>query len=156
MKTPVLIIEDGFEYTDRAHQWLGEDFEFTRAGNGAEALALIQETAFGLVYLDMNFNRVPLDELLGPWSEIFDRFGGDRDQARGFLETHQGVYILSALREAGCGLPVLISYDFSAEPKRWAHLRSQYKPLHYLSDNAGPDQVHNALTELMESAPTSS
>ena len=156
MKTPVLIIEDGFEYTDRAHQWLGEDFEFTRAGNGAEALALIQETAFGLVYLDMNFNRVPLDELLGPWNEIFDRFGGDREQARGFLETHQGVYILSALREAGCGLPVLVSYDFSAEPKRWAHLRSQYKPLHYLSDNAGPDQVHNALTELMELDPTTS
>lgn len=156
MKIPVLIIEDGFEYTDRAHQWLGEDFEFTRAGNGNEAMALIQETDFGLVYLDMNFNRIPADDLLGPWAEIVDRFGGDRDQAREFLETHQGVYILAALREALCGLPVLISYDFSAEPKRWVHLRSRYKPLHYLSDNAGPDQVHNALTELIELAPTAS
>jgi hypothetical protein len=155
VKTPVLIIEDGFEYTDRAHQWLGDEFEFTRAGNGAEALALLQETAFSLVYLDMNFNRIPTTDLLGPWSEIVDRFGGDADQARGFLEAHQGVYILAAMRDSGCGLPVLISYDFSAEPKRWQHLKSRYGLLQYLSDNAGPDQVRCALADLLLGGPGS-
>lgn len=150
MKTPVLIIEDGFEYTDRAHQWLAEDFEFTRAGNGQEAMALLQETAFGLIYLDMNFNRIPATDLVGPWSTIVERFSGDGEQARAFLESHQGVYILAGLREAGCGLPVLISYDFSAEPKRWQHLISRYGPIQYLSDNAGPDQVRSALTALLK------
>jgi hypothetical protein len=152
MKTPVLIIEDGFEYIDRAHHWLAEHFEFTRAGNGAEALALLKESAFGLIYLDMNFNRISPEALLGPWQEVADRFGGDRDQAKAFLETHQGVYILAAIREAGSGLPVLISYDFAAEPKRWKHLASRYAPLLYLSDNAGPDQIRSALIALQQEA----
>ena len=67
------------------------------------------------------------------------------------LETHQGVYILAAIREKGCGLPVLISYDFSAEPKRWRHLESRYSPLQYLSDNVGPDQIRAALKALLPS-----
>jgi len=149
MKSAVLIVEDGFEYTDRAHQWLSEDFEFTRAGHGAEALALLEETAYDLIYLDMNFNRAAADKLLGPQAEIAERMGGDREQVQAFLETHQGVYILAAIREAGCCLPVLISYDFAAEPKRWRHLVSRYAPLHYLSDNVGPDQIRAALMGLL-------
>ena len=93
MKTPVLIIEDGFEYIDRAHHWLSDDFEFTRAGHGAEALALLGETAYELIYLDMNFNRTPADQLMGSWSEIAERLGGDREQAKAFLESHQGVEV---------------------------------------------------------------
>ena len=56
--------------------------------------------------------------------------------------------IPSALREAGHVLPVLFSYDFSAEPKRWAHLSDRYAPLAYLSDNEGPDEVRKALRAL--------
>ena len=156
MKRTVLIVEDGHEYIDRAEQFLSEDFEFTRAGNGEEALQLLRETAFEMAYLDMNFNRVGSHQLLGPWDELTARFGGDKEQARAFLEAHQGVYVLSAMRDAGHGLPVLISYDFSSEPKRWSHLKSRYGPIAYLSDNEGPDEVRKALHAMCdEPEPTS-
>ena len=148
MKRAVLIVEDGHEYIDRAEQFLSGDFEFTRAGHGEEALQLLRESAYEMVYLDMNFNRVGAHHLLGPWDELTARFGGDKEQARSFLECHQGVYVLSAIREAGHGLPVLISYDFSSEPKRWSHLSSRYGPIAYLSDNEGPDEVRKALFAL--------
>ena len=148
MKTTVLIVEDGHEYIDRAEQFLADEFEFTRAGTGGEALELLRESAFDLVYLDMNFNRIGAHHLLGPWDQLTARFGGDQEQSRVFLETHQGVYVLSALREAGHALPVLFSYDFSAEPKRWVHLSDRYGPLAYLSDNEGPDEVRKALRAL--------
>ena len=149
MKAPVLIIEDGFEYIDRANQWLAEDFEFTRAGSGQEALLLLKETPFELIYLDMNFNRTDAELLLGPLGEMKERFGGDEEQALEFLFRHQGLYILAEIRGAGCLQPVLISYDFSAEPKRWQHLKEKYDPIQFLSDNVGPDQVRTALTELL-------
>ena len=141
-------MEDGHEYIDRAEQFLSDDFEFTRAGNGGEALQLLQESAYEMAYLDMNFNRVAAQHLLGPWDELTARFGGDKEQARSFLESHQGVYVLSAIREAGHRLPVLVSYDFSSEPKRWSHLLNRYGPIAYLSDNEGPDEVRKALHAL--------
>ena len=150
MKRTVLIVEDGHEYIDRAEQFLSEDFEFTRAGNGEAALQLLQETPYEMVYLDMNFNRVGTQHLLGPWDELTARFGGDKEQARSFLEAHQGVYVLSAIREAGHNLPVLVSYDFSSEPKRWIHLKNRYGPIAYLSDNEGPDEVRKALIAMCD------
>ena len=149
MKYSVLIVEDGHEYIDRAQQFLSEDFEFTRAGHGAQALELLRELAFDLVYLDMNFNRVESSELFGPRDELAERFGGDFVQAERFLESHQGVYVLAGLREAGHGMPVLMSYDFSVEPKRWAHLQGRYGPIAYLGDNEGPDEVRRALQSLV-------
>jgi CheY-like chemotaxis protein len=149
LKHSVLIVEDGHEYIDRAQQFLSDDFEFTRAGHGAQALELLSELAFDLVYLDMNFNRVESGQLLGPMKDLVGRFGGDFGQAERFLEVHQGVYVLSGLREAGHRMPVLMSYDFSVEPKRWAHLQERYGPLAYLGDNEGPDEVRRALMGLL-------
>jgi len=149
VKASVLIVEDGYEYIDRANQWLADDFEFTRAGSGREAIMLLKETPFELIYLDMNFNRTDAELLLGPYEEIAERFGGDKEQALEFLYRHQGLYILAAIREAGVQQPALISYDFSAEPKRWQHLKARYDPIHYLSDNVGPDQIRTALTRLL-------
>ena len=148
MKRAVLIVEDGHEYIDRAEQFLSDDFEFTRAGSGEEALELLRESVYEMVYLDMNFNRVDPKQLLGPWDELAARFGGDKEQTRSFLESHQGVYVLSAIREAGHQVPVLISYDFSSEPKRWSHLSERYGAISYLSDNEGPDEVKKALLAL--------
>jgi len=150
LKYSVLIVEDGHEYIDRAQQFLSSDFEFTRAGNGQQALDLLRELAFDLVYLDMNFNRIPLSQLLGPLDDLVARFGGDTAQAELFLASHQGVYVLSHLREKGHGMPVLMSYDFSAEPKRWTHLKARYGPIAYLGDNEGPDEVRKALRSLVQ------
>ena len=72
-------------------------------------------------------------------------FTGDEAQARRHLEDHQGVYILAALREAGVSVPVVMSYDFDGEPRRFKHLESRYAPLSYLTDDAGPAEIRAAL-----------
>ena len=69
-------------------------------------------------------------------------------QGRRFLEDHQGNYILDAIRRAGHTLPVLLSYDFDAEPRRWERLAARYGPLDYLDDVAGPADVAARLDRL--------
>ena len=64
-----------------------------------------------------------------------------------FLDEHQGTYVLAALREAGCGLPVVMSYDFDSEPRRWTHLEKRYAPIQYLTDNADPQRIRAALRD---------
>ena len=39
----ILVVEDGFEYITNAEKFLSEGFEWTRAGDGLEALALVRE-----------------------------------------------------------------------------------------------------------------
>ena len=53
-------MEDGHEYIDRSEQFLSDEFEFTRAGHGTEALELLVENAYDLIYfyaevLDLEF-----------------------------------------------------------------------------------------------------
>lgn len=142
----VLVVEDGHEYITNLDRFLGRDFAFTRAGDGAEALALLSSQAFEVAFLDMRFDRAP--QLLGDLDELADRFAGDRSRARRFLEDNQGTYILAALRAAGHGLPVLFSYDFAGEPRRLKNLEARYAPVSYLSDAAGPAEIRQALLRL--------
>jgi len=144
----VLIVEDGFEYVETLTRFLPE-VSWTRAGSGGEALSLVQEQSFDAVFLDMRFDRVSDEELLGDLAATADRFNGDPVQARAFLQDHQGVYVLDALRSAGCSLPVLISYDFGEEPRRWERLSERHAPVGYLPDVAGPDAVRGALDGLI-------
>ena len=144
----VLVVEDGWEYIERARRWLGEGLNFTRAGCGEEALALLESQGFDVLYLDMDFRRVPPDQLLGDVVGLTERFHGDPAEAQEFLATNQGVYILSALREAGSEIPVVFSYDFQPQPRRWAYLARRYGPVAYLGDNAEPAVIRALLLQL--------
>lgn len=142
----VLIIEDGSEYIETMRRFLSDGFEWERAGSGPAGLARLKQPGIEAVFLDMRFDRAPEGELLGDVAQVADRFSGDVVQARRFLEDHQGAYVLAALRDAGCTLPVVLSYDFSAEPRRWERLASRFGPVRFLPDNASPADVRRALT----------
>jgi len=144
----ILVVEDGFEYSETLSRFLGEGFRWVRAGSGPAALAALAEDGFDAVFLDMRFDRVPDEDLLGDLAETADRFNGDPAQARHFLQDHQGNYVLAALREAGHHLPVLLSYDFQGEPRRWSHLSGRFAPVDYLPDNASPPEIAERLRRL--------
>ncbi len=141
----VLVIEDGEEYIRNLGRFLPPSFQLSRAGSGPEALAMLEAQPVEVIFLDMRFDRTPREALLGDLEEMADRFNGDLDRALRFVEDNQGAYVLAALREAGCRLPVVFSHDFTDEPRRWANLEGRYAPLDYLPDNAGPDEVSERL-----------
>ncbi len=142
----VLVIEDGLEYSETLARFL-PDVDWTRAGSGPAALAVLPGD-FDAIFLDMRFDRTPRGELLGDVAEIADRFNGDPVQAGRFIEDHQGNFVLAALREAGHRTPVLISYDFDGEPRRWERLAARFAPVDYLPDNASPADILDRLTAL--------
>lgn len=143
MAVRVLVVEDGEEYSRNLARFPAQSdpLEFVRAGDGAAALDLLSRQPFDLLFLDMRFDRVSPGQLLGDVAELADRFNGDPVRARRFLEEHQGTYILAALRAAGHRQPAIFSHDFDGEPRRWAHLRRAYDPVHYLPDNASAAQI---------------
>jgi hypothetical protein len=144
----VLVVEDGQEYTDAFTRFLSTSFLFERAGSGAEALQCLS-AGFHAVFLDMRFDRVPATALLGDLGALLDRFNGDANRARRFLEDNQGTYILAAVRAAGHRIPAILSHDFRSEPRRWANLQRLHAPLDWLPDNAGPEVVRRRLRELL-------
>ena len=143
----VLVIEDGTEYVDAYQRFLaGGELAFERAGSGVQALARLADgSPVDAIVLDMRFDRAPEGELLGDIDEVAERFNGDLVQARQFVEDHQGTYILAAIRAAGCVTPVLLSYDFTTEPRRWERLAARYAPVAFVADEAGPAEVGEAL-----------
>ena len=148
----VLVIEDGSEYTETLTRFLGQAFAFERAGSGPQALERLATEGFDAVFLDMRFDRAPDGELMGDVDEVADRFNGDPVQARRFLEDHQGNYVLAALRDAGHRVPVLFSYDFTSEPRRWERVAQRYAPVAFLPDVASPTEVAARLRELISSS----
>lgn len=148
----VLVIEDGEEYTRTLTRFCADVFDFARAGDGPEALALLageaDAPAFDRIFLDMRFDRVSPGVLLGDLASTAERFNGDPNRARQFLEDNQGAYILAALRAAGHEHPVVFSHDFDAEPKRWASIARMYAPVRYLPDNASANTIRAALLGL--------
>jgi ActR/RegA family two-component response regulator len=144
----VLIVEDGLEYSETLGRFLPE-LTWVRAGSGPEALERLSTEGFDAVFLDMRFDRVDDAVLLGDLAATADRFNGDAVQARAFLQDHQGLRILAALREAGHRLPALVSHDFGAEPRRWARIREAHGPVDYVDDVSGPDAVRQRLRALV-------
>ncbi len=142
----VLVIEDGHEYSETLGRFLADRLALERAGSGPEALERLGRGPVDVVFLDMRFDRTPEEQLLGDLDELVDRFNGDRTQARRFRQDHQGTYVLAALREAGHGVPVVMSYDFDGEPRRFAKLAKRFAPVRYLTDDAGPESVWKALS----------
>ena len=95
-----------------------------------------EQEAWDVILLDMCFDRS--ERLLGETPALLTRMAGDRDRVRSHLETHQGTYILAAIRHAGHIQPVVFSYDFDAEPRRFGNLQNRYAPVSYVNDVAGP------------------
>jgi len=143
----VLLVEDGFEYFETFTRFVTDEFELARAGDGAEALARVAADRFDCLFLDMRFDRVEPGRLLGDLADTAERFNGDPVRATHFLEENQGVYVLAALRGAGCALPAVFSHDFSGEPRRWAALERKYGPVAWLPDNSSPAQVRALLAQ---------
>ena len=144
----ILVVEDGHEYIQNLSRFLSSDqFRCDRAGSGGEALGRLPGN-YQVVFLDMRFDRIEPEALLGDMQATADRYNGDLSRARQFLEENQGVVILSTLRAAGIMLPVLLSYDFEGEPRRWANLSRLYPPVEYLPDNATLDEVSETLRRL--------
>ncbi|MFT7518202.1 MAG: CheY-like chemotaxis protein [Kiritimatiellia bacterium] len=144
----VLVCEDGFEYIETLQRFLPE-LVWTRAGGGPAALQALTEGSFDALFLDMRFDRVPDEQLLGDLVAAADRFNGDSVQARHFLQDHQGTFVLAAVREAGWTLPVLMSYDFTDEPRRWSRLSTRFNPIDFLPDNAVPTDIRAKLNAMM-------
>ena len=142
----VLIVEDGYEYSETMGRYLGGDVEFGRAGDGLDALAMLSASSWNVIFMDMRFDRA--QRLLGDDGAIRERFGGDSVRVRRFLERHQGAYIADAIRAAGHRTPILFSYDFGRESTRWAQLVGRLGHVAYIHDTAGPADVRCALTEL--------
>lgn len=149
----VLIVEDGFEYRDTFTRYAGEQFSFTRAGDGDEALAACAAADFDVLFLDMRFDRIEAGRLFGDLAETAERFNGDPVRATRFLEENQGVYVLAALRAAGVDTPAVFSHDFSGEPRRWSALERKYAPVAWLPDNASPAQIKALLSGAAGGAP---
>lgn len=144
----ILIIEDGHEYSDTLQRFVGDQARWTRAGSGPAALSLLGEQAFDAVYLDMRFDRIDDNELLGDLAATIQRTG-DRARAVHYLQENQGAIILSALRRAGHALPVLFSYNFDEQPRRWQRMAQALAPVDYAPDNISPKGVVERLRGLV-------
>ena len=137
----ILVVEDGYEYSELLTRFLGERFEFLRAGNGEEAIAALRKEEWDVVLLDLCFDRIPVSELVGDLLSMKERFNGDVALTQQYLARNQGLYILAMMRSQQLYTPVLLSHDYSHEEARWKRLEQKYKPVRYIVDNAGPDLI---------------
>jgi CheY-like chemotaxis protein len=139
-----LIVEDGSEYVDgfeRLASARGLDVVFSRAGDLDSARAALAAERPDALFLDVVFDRTPAARLTGDAEQLVARFGGDRVRAVRHLATHQGFYILDALAPLLAGLPVVLAYDFAAEPQRLEALRRRVPRLSGLEDGASISQA---------------
>ena len=133
----VLVVEDGSEYVDgfeRLTAARGLDAVFSRARDLESARAALAAERPGAVFLDVVFDRTPEASLAGDAESLVARFGGDRARAVRHLATHQGFYVLDALAPLVPLIPVVLAYDFAAEPQRLEALRARVRGLRGLPD----------------------
>ncbi len=144
----ILVVEDGDEYLDNLSRLL-PDWRLVQAHDAADALSILARERPALVCLDMRFDRLERGRLVGDVGEVQGAHGLDEERAWRHLAQHQGLYILAALRQAGHGeLPVVLFYDFSAEPRRFANLRRTYPGLRWLPDAATAAELRLLVDEL--------
>ncbi len=140
----LLVVEDGTEYAE-AFARLAPEVEVVRAASLGEARAALASGADAL-FLDVVFDRVPEEALAGDLPALVARFGGDRDRAVRHLAENQGFYLLDALAgEIPPGLPVLLSWDLEAEPRRLEALRRRVPGLRGLPDGASLSEALDLL-----------
>jgi len=143
----IVVVEDGDEYITNLTTFVSEGMEYRQAKSGAHARQLIAQARPDLVYLDMRFDRIPEEELLGDIAQLTARFNGDVARARRFQQDNQGLFVLRELRDAGFAGPVILSYDFSAEERRFAALRARDPALRYCPDYADANKIRATILE---------
>lgn len=141
----VLVVEDGDEYLTNLTTFVSDGIGYSQAHSGEEACAMAREQSPDLVYLDMRFDRTPPSSLLGDLVALSSRFNGDTTRARQFQQDNQGLFILRALRESGYEGPVVLSYDFEHESRRFEALSSRDPALSYCPDYADARAVRAAI-----------
>jgi hypothetical protein len=145
-KRTILVIEDGTEYIEAFRRLAvpGATIELLSAANAAGARRLLAESRVDALFLDIVFDRTPVEDLAGDLEELTARFSGDRTAALDHLALNQGFYVADALAPV---LPpnvlVLLTYDFSSEPARLAALREKVPGLEGITDGM-------AISEMMK------
>lgn len=133
----ILVVEDGHEYTEAFTRLLPPGVEIVRAASFEEAREWVARGPIDGVFLDVVFDRVPEASLTGDLQALIRRFGGDRARAVAHLQENQGFYVLDALVPClAKGTRVLIAWDFTAEPKRFAALTAKCPGLMGLNDGS--------------------
>lgn len=145
----ILIIEDGDEYLKTLGQFVAGPV-YHQAHNAKEAVEILKQHEIDIVYLDMRFDRIPYEELLGDHAQVTEELNGDPSRAWQHLKNNQGLYILAELcRQNFNGIPVVIAYDFSREPRRFANLKRVYPDLKWVSDGVTFEEVQNIFEQLV-------
>lgn len=141
----VLVVEDGDEYLTNLSTFVARGIHYTQAKSGTVACGLLPSLQPDLVYLDMRFDRTPNEALLGDLVALTARFNGDVARARAFQQDNQGLFVLRALRDAGFHGPVILSYDFSREERRFKALCDKDPALSYCPDYADASEILAAI-----------
>lgn len=140
MTPTILIVEDGDEYLDNLSRFVTGP-RYLQSHDGHEALATLQRERVDLVYLDMRFDRIAEERLLGAGSATV--------RSLSHLQNNQGLYILQALADAGHhALPVILAYDFTHEHKRFEHLAARHDNLTWVPDAVTPDEIRARIARL--------
>lgn len=144
----VLVVEDGDEYLENLSRFV-KGPTYLQAHSGSDAIDALHGDKIDLVYLDMRFDRIPRDALLGDHELVTREQNGDPERAWSYLMNHQGLYILSALKKNGFAkLPVVLAYDFSEEPRRFENLKRQYPKLAWVSDAVSFTEIESLFASL--------
>lgn len=141
----VLVVEDGDEYLTNLSTFVADGIAYRQARSGWEACQMIADRRPDLVYLDMRFDRTPEADLLGSLVELTARFNGDVGRARRFQQDNQGLFILRALRDGPFQGPVILSYDFGPEERRFRALSARDSSLSYCPDYANAQEIRAAM-----------
>jgi hypothetical protein len=147
----LLLVEDGTEYTDAFRNLAASDprfpIELVRAGDCEEARRVLSERSVDAVFLDVVFDRTPPERLVGDLESEIRRFGGDQRRAERHLAENQGFYVFRDLAPLlPESVPVVIAYDFSAEPERLAALRKRRERLSGVPDGTPISRVLEILS----------
>ncbi len=146
----VLIIEDGNEYLDSLSRFVPGPV-YLQAHDAEEALRVLEGGGIDLVYLDMRFDRIASDRLVGDFAQALAACNGEEERAWKYLQNHQGLFILAHLAAQGySALPVLISYDFGQELRRFGLLKRTYPHLDWVGDGAGPDEIRRKMHQAIQ------
>ncbi len=121
----LMIIEDGDEYLRFFSRYL-DSFVYHQARSLDDALGLLAEGVVpDVLILDLRFDRVPREVLVGDVEEVADgMFGGDLEAAVRYTIDNQGYLILQQLRQRGYAQPALLVADLPE--RRQENLRRLY------------------------------
>jgi CheY-like chemotaxis protein len=149
----VLIVEDGDEYLSNLSRFVPGP-NYLQAHSGSECLDVLRSERADLIYLDMRFDRIDRALLLGDHAAVTHEHNGDPERGWRYLQNHQGLFILREIKTQGYGdLPVVLSYDFSREARRFVHLKQGHPNLTWIGDDASPEQIKRTLLLILQRSP---